>query len=246
VSETFSGTPAHFLNSVISGAVRARAALVVGATETTYDPITGSTPKFCIAVGAGNSLTLDYFDTMTTLLVANQASHPLQVWYAVNKATGGIQTPALASEFMTAVHRFYNPARLCLLHFCELTNHIGAGASFTVARDAAISYCDTARSLGWKVAFHIPTPRAQKSDPGYSGSASAWATGQKAIYDQAVAYFRAHPEHYDYVLDLAAVPELDDPLDTFYYQADGCHLNANAITAKANAVAAAHVSWSFP
>lgn len=235
---TFTGTPVQFLASVIGGGVNAASASSVGGSSTTFTAISASTPRQAITVFHGNSLTLDYSDGVTALLAQNQASHPSLVWTGQNKGTGGISTPALASEFLSVVHRFYNPNRVCLLQYQELGNHIqNLGASFATARDAAISYCATARALGWKLAFHIPTPRAQKSDPGYSGSFSAWDPGRKATFEQCCDYFRSHPEHYDYLLDLSGVPTLADPFDLTYYDADGCHFTSSGIDAKALEVA---------
>lgn len=242
MSAVFPGTPAQFIASILRGECPAASA-TVGASSTTYEPATATTPKLCTMVGHGNSLTLDYFGQMTARLAATQALHPAQVWNAINRGVGGAWTTDLSAEFLTAVQPYFSPHRLCLLVFCELTNHIGAGASFVTARDAAISYCATARGLGWKLAFLIPTPRAERTDPGYSGSASAWRPGQLAVYQQACDYFRAHTEHYDYVKDLSVVPELDDPHDPTYVLADGCHNTQAGIDAKAAAAATAAVGW---
>jgi hypothetical protein len=243
---TFNGTPSQFFFAMLNGGIDAERATSIGIGQTAYDKYTASSARFSITVCHGNSLTLDYADILNASLRANQASHPQQVWTAWNKGTGVISTPALAAEFMTVVQRHYTPQRTCLLQFQELGNHIqNLGASFTTARDAAISYCATARSLGWKLAFHIPTPRAQDTDPGYSGSASAWDPGKKAIFDQTCDYFRSHPEHYDFLLDLAAVPELSDPFNLTYYDPDGCHFTATGINIKAAAVAAANAAWVF-
>lgn len=240
----FPGTPAQLIACILNGGCPAASASV-GATYSTFELIDVNTPKLCTMVGHGNSLTLDYFGQMTTLLAANQAQHPRQVWNAINCGHGGAWTTDLTAEFAAVVQPYYSPYRLCLLQFCELTNHIGAGASFTVARDAAIDYCAMARGLGWKLAFHIPTPRAERTDPGYSASASAWRPGQLAIYQQACDYFRAHPEHYDYSTDLSVVPELDDPRDTLYYGPDGCHGTQTGIDAKALTVATVTAGWGF-
>jgi hypothetical protein len=229
----------------MAGESAALSASSVTAGATTYTAYSALSPRFCTTVGHGNSLTLDYFDEMSTRLAANQASHTKQIWYAVNKATGGLWTTQLAAEFTAVVQRFYNPRRLCLLQFCELSNHTGAGSTWDVIRDATIAYCANARGLGWKLAFHIPTPRAQRSDPGYSGSASAWRVGELTTFNTVCDFFRAHTEHYDFALDLAAVSELSNPLNLTYYQADGCHLTAAGIAAKAAAVAAATAAWVF-
>jgi len=244
---TFTGTPVQFLASVIGGGVSAASASSVGGSSTTFTAISASTPRQAITVFHGNSLTLDYSDTLTTLLAQNQASHPALVWTGQNKGTGGISTPALASEFSSVVHRFYNPNRLCLLQYQELGNHIqNLGASFATARDAAISYLATARALGWKLAFHVPTPRAQKSDGGtYTDSFSAWDPGRKATFDQCCDYFRNNPQHYDYLLDLSTATNLTDPFNTTYYDTDGCHFTAAGITAKAAAVAAFTAALTF-
>ena len=242
---SFIGSPGQFLSSIVGGGVSAASAASVSASGTTFTPISASTPRQAITVFHGNSLTLDYSDTLTTLLAGNQASHPLLVWYGVNKGTGGISTPALASEFLAVVHRFYNQKRVCLLQFQELGNHIqNLGGSFATVRDATISYLANARSLGWKVAFHAPTPRAQKSDNAYSGSFSAWDPGRKATFDACRDYFLTHTEHADFTLDLA-VQELSNPFDLTYYDPDGCHFTAAGILAKAAIVAAANASWVF-
>lgn len=202
-------------------------------------------PRVCVCVGVGNSLTLDYFSSLGPLLSATQQSHPRQVWTVYNKAVGSTQTPTFTSTFATAVQPLFKNTQLCLLHFCEVSNHIAAGASFVTARDAAIAYCVQARTAGWKLAFHIPTPRVEVTDPGYEGSVSAWSPGEKAIYEETCAYFRTHAEHYDFLVDLPTVPQLAAPQDTTYYQSDGVHCTAAGITAKAAAVAAATVSWGF-
>lgn len=244
---TFVGIPREFIESVLARNIAPLNPSSVGASSTSYTARSASSPLPAVNVGHGNSLTLDYFDLMQPLLVTNQASHPAQVWWCLNVGVGGTSTPAMASSFLTAVHRYYNPALVNLLTFQEIGNHIGnLGASFATVRDATISYCATARGLGWKVAFHVPTPRAQKSDPGYSGSFSAWDPGRKAVFDQTCDYFRVHTEHYDFPpLDLAAVAELADPFNTTYYDADGCHFTATGQAAKAAAVAAYTAALTF-
>ncbi len=235
------GTPAQFIAGVLSGVTPAASA-VVGATQTDFQPVNQTTPQIATMLGVGNSLTLDYFGQMTGRLGATQALlHPGRVWDATNLGVGGAWTTDLAATFAATSARYYSPFRRCVLHFCELTNHIGAGATFVTARDAATAYCATARAAGWFLVFHIPTPRAERTDPGYAASASAWRTGQKDVYDQCVAYFRTHPEHYNAVVDLAAV--LPDPHDTAMYLADGCHCTQAGQDAKASAVAAASVGF---
>lgn len=221
---------------LMSGSAPAASA-TVGALSTEFVPTTASTPRLAIAVGHGNSLTLDYFDRITGLLTASQAQHPAQVWSATNQGVGGAWTTDLITAFPALHARFFNPLLTCTLVFCELTNHLGAGASFAVARDAAISYCATARAAGWRLRFCIPTPRAERATPGYEASASAWQVGQKTRYEQCCDYFRSHPEHYDDMKDLSVVPALSNPYDTTYYLADGCHKTEAGIAAKAAAVA---------
>lgn len=202
-------------------------------------------PRMAISLGVGNSLTLDYYSSMGEPLNANLGARPARVWWAINNGVGGAQTPALTSSFAATAQPYFKGGVECVLEFCELTNHIGAGASFAVARDAAIAYCAQARAAGWKLAFHIPTPRAERATPGYEASFSAWQVGQLAVYDQACAYFLANPQHYDYLFNLAVVPELDDPYDTTYYQSDGCHFTAAGIAAKTAAVAAAILARGY-
>lgn len=241
MSQTFNGTPAQFIAAVLSGTCPALSAVSVGATSTTYEGFTADSPRLSVLVGVGNSLTLDYWDLMGPLLATSQAQHPKHVWSSVNQAVGSTQTPTFTTLFTALSARLYNPLRTCVLQFCELTNHIGAGNTFATVRDAAITYCNTVRAAGWKLAFHIPTPRAERATPGYEASASAWQVGQLAIYDQVCNYFRGRPlgELWDFPpLDLPMVPELADPYNTTFYLADGCHNPTAGINAKAAAVAA--------
>lgn len=236
----FTGTPGGFIDRVVAGIVRASEVTSVGASSTTYTLHSAATPKVVRVVCDGNSLTLDYANELRTLLIASQASHPASICHVINSGTGSTTTNDMIAAFAAEVAGYYNPNMTCWLLFCELTNQIAqAGVNGTLAAviASAESYMATARAAGWKIAYLNPTPRATITDPGYEASFSAWSNAtEKGIYDSACAYFLAHPEQYDLLINLATVPELANPLDTTYYDPDGVHNTATGITAKATFV----------
>jgi lysophospholipase L1-like esterase len=237
---TYAGTPGGFIDRVMAGSIDAYAATTITANLTTFEPATALTPRVVRVVCDGNSLTLDYANELRTMLIASQASHQTTICHVINSGTGSATTNDMIAAFAAEVSPFYNPDMDCWLLFCELTNQIAqAGVNGTAAavKASAESYMATARAAGWIVVYVNPTGRASVTDPGYDASLSAWSNaGEKAIYDEVCAYFLAHPELYDMVIDLAAVPELANPLNTTYYQTDGVHNTAAGITAKAQAV----------
>ncbi len=152
---------------------------------------------------------------LNTALVTSQASHANAVWSVKSTGVSGSTTPMRTSAFPTEVQPLFNLgyARNVVVFFEAVNDFVTNNASVATAFANYQAYVAQAHRGGWTVLLCTTPPTTN------AGNSANTRVPQFNTILRANATLSDLP-----LVDLAAHPNLDDPTDLTYFNADGLHL----------------------